>query len=344
MDLMNFKEIKIEVDRLLLAGHRKDDVFNRMSNKGVTNDKLAFIIAQYADPRRIEANKTWIKILLTLVFIQAVISFFVGLGQGVNSNSDVAWLWGVGGAFLPLACWLNIYKNIALGYSIYLVSLMLSLAGAKDIAKTAPSAALIAVGLIVGIGGYVWFVKRKVFPDIVLTKARKVNDVYVFTEWNTNRGPFSSEPKIVNEPFSPSYKSKVNTGQVINLRKPKKTVILYLILYVWLFGLSITDTAMQKDRQAILDLMCIAHAGAIICILFSIFYFKPKYLLFIFKSVPVLLVGADILWWYHYVPMWSHYSGSDLIQGIISLILDFCLTVIPAWYICFRFAYTKDIK
>jgi hypothetical protein len=58
MDLMNFKEIKIEVDRLLLAGHRKDDVFNRMSNKGVTNDKLAFIIAQYADPRRIEANKT----------------------------------------------------------------------------------------------------------------------------------------------------------------------------------------------------------------------------------------------------------------------------------------------
>jgi hypothetical protein len=181
MDLMNFKEIKIEVDRLLLAGHRKDDVFNRMSNKGVTNDKLAFIIAQYADPRRIEANKTWIKILLTLVFIQAVISFFVGLGQGVNSNSDVAWLWGVGGAFLPLACWLNIYKNIALGYSIYLVSLMLSLAGAKDIAKTAPSAALIAVGLIVGIGGYVWFVKRKVFPDIVLTKARKVNDVYVFT-------------------------------------------------------------------------------------------------------------------------------------------------------------------
>jgi hypothetical protein len=120
--------------------------------------------------------------------------------------------------------------------------------------------------------------------------------------------------------------------------------MLYLIIYVWLFGLSITDTAMQKDRQAILDLMCIAHAGAIICIIFSFFNFKPKYLLFIFKSVPVLLVGADILWWYHYVPMWSHYSGSDLIQGIISLILDFCLTVIPAWYICFRFAYTKDIK
>jgi hypothetical protein len=333
MDLMNFKEIKIEVDRLLLAGHRKDDVFNRMSNKGVTNDKLAFIIAQYADPRRIEANKTWIKILLTLVFIQAVISFFVGLGQGVNSNSDVAWLWGVGGAFLPLACWLNIYKNIALGYSIYLVTLMLSLKGTIDIAKTAPSAALIAAGLIVGIGGYTWFVKRRIFPDIVLTKPKKVNNIYIFTDWDTNKGPFSEGN---NSQISLSNDSKLR----FNI-----WVTLFLIIYILSLVFIYSSFSAQLDRRWVFDLEMGVHCTAIICIVFYIFYYRPQKLIFLFKTLPILLVIADIAWWSRYS---NAFEGNIFEAGHILMIfllaIIFCLTTAPAWYLCFRFAYTKDIK
>lgn len=328
---MNFNEMKIEVDRLLLAGNSKYDVFNRMSGKGVENDKLALIIALYADPRRIVANKILIRILLTLIFIHAVFSFLVGLGQGISSHSEAAWLWGVAGAFLPLACWLNIYKNIALGYSIYSVILMLSLKGVIDIAKTAPIFALIAAGFIVGIGCYTWFVKRKIFPDIVLTKAKKVNNFYVFTDWQT-----------YNEPFSKGNISKVSRNENSKIRK-NIWIILSLILYVLSLGFIFSSFSAQLDRRWVFDSEIVLHCAAIICIVFYIFYFRPQSLIILFKAIPVLLVIVDVAWWSRYSSMFK--DGSIvLIIPIFIMFIFFCLTTAPAWYLCFRFAYIKDVR
>ncbi|MDE2420139.1 MAG: hypothetical protein KGO49_03020 [Gammaproteobacteria bacterium] len=331
---MNFKEMKVEVDRLLSAGHSKYDVFNRMSGKGVTDEKLAFIIALYADPRRVAVNRIWIKILLTVIVIQAVSSFFVGLGQGINSHSDVAWLWGVGGAFLPLACCFNIYKNQVVGYNIYFVTLMLCLKGAMDIAKTSPISALIAVGFILGIGGYTWFVKQRVFPDFVFTKVKKVNGFYTFTDWQTNKEPFSEENT-----------SKIPSSENSRIRKSSIWVILSLIIYILSLAFILTSFSPQLDRHWVFDLEIAVHCAAIICILFYIFNYRPSSLLILFKMFLVLLIAVDVVWWSRY----SHFLDGNIFDAghivvFLTLAIIFCLTTAPAWYICFRFAYPNNIK
>lgn len=325
---MNFKEIKVEVDRLLSAGHSKYEVFNRMSGQGVTNDKLALIIAWYADSDRIAANKIWINILLALIFIQTVISFFVGLGQGINSHSDVVWLWGVGAVIIPLGCLLNIYKNHALGYSMYLSSLMLSLKGVIDIAKTAPSAALIAVGIIVGVGCYTWFVKRKIFPDLVLFKAKKVNDLYVFTDGHTDNGPFSA--------------GNISQVQLSKNKKRKNIwITLSLVFYVLSLAFIATSFSIKLDRRWVFDLEILLHCAAIICILFYIFNYRLRFLMILFKALPIGLVVIDVAWWSRYSIV---FEGDIHITIIVLLATIFCLTTAPAWYLCFRYAYSSNTK
>lgn len=330
---MNFKEVKVEVDRLLMAGHSKYDVFNRMSGHGITNDKLALIIALYADPSRIAANKIWINILLTLIFIQTVISFFVGLGQGVNSHSDVVWLWGVGAVIIPLGCFFNIYKNHALGYSIYLSSLMLSLKGLIDIAKTEPSAALIGAGMIVCVSGYTWLVKLKIFPDLVLFKAKKVNGFYAFTDWQTNNGPFSEANSSI---IVPNEYSRLRKGSII--------IILFLIIYILSLTFDFFNFNTQPDRHLIFDVKTVLHCVAIICMISYIFYYRPRPYIVLFKAIPILLVIVDIAWWSRYSNLFEGASEKGSITAIVVFLVGFCITTLPAWYLCFRFAYLKDIK
>lgn len=257
---MNFKEIKVEVDRLLTAGHSKYEVFNRMSGQGVTNDKLALIIALYADPRRVAANKIWINTLLTLILIQALLSFFVGLGQGINSHSDMVWLWGVEAVFFPLACWLSIYKNNPLGYNLYFLFLALSLKDGIDASKATQLSIFITVGVAVGIGYCVWFVKQKIFPDLVFTKARKVNNVYVFTDWNINKGPFSE-----------GNTSQISSNKNAKIRK-NVWVIAFLIFYILYLLLISSSFHAEFDRRWVFDLELSLHSTAIICIVFYILY------------------------------------------------------------------------
>lgn len=330
---MNFKETHVEANRLLSAGVKKKDVFSQLSGRGITNEKLALILAIYADPRRVQANKGLIRALVVIICIQAALGCLVG------ASSDIGWFWILGGALFHLAIASGIYRNQALAYSGYMLFFLSALHNIFDAFKAAPTSTHVGLALILALTSYAWYVKQRVFPDLAFFSAKKVNNTYVFTDWQANQGPFSSEPLSVSGPFSVGNKSKVLVSRGSEKRK-NVWVILSLILYILSLAFIFSSFSTQFDRRWVFDLELVLHCAAVICILFYIFNYRPHSLIVLFKALPILLVAVDIAWWSRYIGM----LDSRYVVLIVPMFIIFCLTTAPAWYLCFRFAYIKDIR
>ena len=77
---MNKKEIQAKVRELLVAGTPKAQVFEQLAGQGAKDSQLAYFIASYADPHRCSDHERKVNVLVTIMFIQALIAFFMGFG------------------------------------------------------------------------------------------------------------------------------------------------------------------------------------------------------------------------------------------------------------------------
>jgi hypothetical protein len=178
---MNAREVKTSVADLLGAGTAKSEVFALLSNQGVSDSKLAYLIAAYADPQRCAANRTHIRILVGIAVLQLVLStvsiYFIGL----RASPAVALCAAVlNAAFSALFVW-GFLKNWVGVYNASLVLPLVALPKAQDYSGVPISLTLgLALGLV--LFAYIWFVRRRLFPDFLILRPHKVNDAYVFTD------------------------------------------------------------------------------------------------------------------------------------------------------------------
>jgi hypothetical protein len=179
---MDKKEIKKKVNELIASGVPKSDVFEQLSGQGAKDNQLALFIASYADPRLCVEYDGKVSILVTLMLIQSLLGFFAGYGIGASMGPIAQWIFGVMVAFIPLLFALGFYKHFAGTYNAYILLTIIQLP--KQIAglATAPAAAT-AIALLVNLGilAYVWYVRKKIFPDFGLFSPKKSNGQYVFS-------------------------------------------------------------------------------------------------------------------------------------------------------------------
>ena len=80
---MNKKEVIRRVNELLATGVAKDEVFAQLSGQGIKDNQLAYYIASHVSPNLSDQYAGKVNILITLMFVQSLLGFFMGFVVGV---------------------------------------------------------------------------------------------------------------------------------------------------------------------------------------------------------------------------------------------------------------------
>lgn len=177
---MNKAEIKSKVSELLSSGTAKAEVFAQLSGQGVKDRQLAYFIASYPDPARCEDHSGKVNIIITLMFIQAVIAFVLGYGIGVKIGPNAKWIFGALIALIPLLFAWGFYTNRVGAYNAYILLSIVQLPKSFDGFTSSPIASSIGIAIGIGLLAFVWYVREKIFPGFAFTTPKKIKGEYVF--------------------------------------------------------------------------------------------------------------------------------------------------------------------
>jgi len=179
---MKKKEIKAKVHALLAIGTPKTEVFEQFSGQGATDRQLAFSIASYADPNKRLIHQRKVNILIGIMFIQAILAFFVGAEIGAKSGPKAIWAVGALLMLIPLLFALGFYKGWVGAYNAYILLTSMDLPRSLQGFSTRPIAT--TIGFIIGVAllAYVWYVRRQLFPDFAFFGPKKLKGKYVFSD------------------------------------------------------------------------------------------------------------------------------------------------------------------
>lgn len=179
---MNKKEIQASVNDLLAKGMAKSEVFAQLSGQGVKDSQLASFIAAYADPARCDEHERKVNILVTIMFVQAVIAFLMGLAIGAKIGPNAKWIVSGLIALIPLLFAWGFYRHKAGAYNAYLLLTIIQLPRAFEGFASNPVASSVALAINLSVLAYVWYVRQKIFPDFAFITPKKVKGQYVFTD------------------------------------------------------------------------------------------------------------------------------------------------------------------
>jgi len=179
---MNKTEVKTRVKDLLSSGTTKTEAFAQLTGQGIKDSKLAYIIASYPDPVRCEEHSGKVNVLITVMFIQAVIAFLLGFGIGAKVGPNARWIMGFVIALIPLLFAWGFYANRVGAYNAYIVLSMVNLSKAFNDFSSTPIASSVGIAIGIGLIGYVWYIREKIFPGFAFMAPKKVKGEYVFED------------------------------------------------------------------------------------------------------------------------------------------------------------------
>lgn len=225
---MNKKEIKSKVNELLAAGVAKADVFARLSGQGVKGNRLAYYIASHASHRLCDQYAGKVNILITLMFVQALLGFFMGFVIGAKLGPNAQWVAGAFVASIPLLFAWGFYKNYAGAYNAYILLSIVQLP--KQFSGFSDNPIATSIGLAVGIGIliFVWYLQQKIFPDFAFIAPKKIKGQYVFSEQS---GAQAREmPTELAKPVSPPASNENVTSKSSSSEKTKKPQVRWKVV------------------------------------------------------------------------------------------------------------------
>ena len=177
---MNKKEIRAKVNDLLSSDVPKSEVFRKLSGQGVKDRQLAHFIASYADPLRCAAHDGKVNIIITLMFIQALIAALLGFSIGAKIGPNAKWIVPLLIASIPLLFAWGFYKYRAGAFNAYILLTIVQLPRSLDGFTSSPIASSIGIAINIGMLAYVWYVRDKIFPDFAFISPKKVKGEYIF--------------------------------------------------------------------------------------------------------------------------------------------------------------------
>ncbi|WP_321899886.1 hypothetical protein [Paraburkholderia heleia] len=179
---MNRKDLRQKVDELISSGIPKSEVFSRLSGNDVGDRTLAYAIAAHIDPRRCEAHRWRIRILLVFAYVEVAFAFLVCLGAGMKLSPLAGLAAAIGGASLTFLFAWGFQRNNVAAYNAYLILTIGQAPNQLNNLSHAPMITGIRLAIGVGMYAYVWTLRKRLFPDVVFIGPRKVDGVYVFDD------------------------------------------------------------------------------------------------------------------------------------------------------------------
>jgi hypothetical protein len=177
---MNKKEISAKVAELLSSGVAKVEVFAQLSGQGIKDSQLAYLVAAFADPKRCYEHDRKVNVLVTLMFILAVITFLAGFGIGAKIGPNAKWIVGALIALIPLLFALGFYKHKVGAYNAYILLTIVGMPRSFEGFTSTPIASSIGLAINIAVLAYVWYVREKLFPGFLLMTPKKIKGQYAF--------------------------------------------------------------------------------------------------------------------------------------------------------------------
>jgi len=178
---MNIKEIQVDINRRLANGESKSAVFQFMRDQGISDRKIARIIASYFDPQLGVQHARLIKAIIVIAWVQLALALLIALAAGIKMGLVgclllVAFI----GAFAYLFVW-GFTHSKAWAYNTTILLSMVNLPKALNGFTVTPIAS--SATLLIGIAllAFTWHVRSKLFPDFLFMSPKKVKGAYVFS-------------------------------------------------------------------------------------------------------------------------------------------------------------------
>lgn len=177
---MTSQTIQQTIAQRLTQGEGRSAVFQALSGQGVSDRKLANLIAAFPLPSLVAAHAGAIKTMVGLAWVQCLLSVGVVLVLGLRMGSLAALLLGVfvGGITYLFVWGFQRHKLWAYNATILLTAINLPKA-LKDV-TTEPISTCIAVALSLALIAFTWHVRSRLFPDVAAWGPRRVGGTYVF--------------------------------------------------------------------------------------------------------------------------------------------------------------------
>ncbi|PIM54492.1 hypothetical protein CS062_03655 [Roseateles chitinivorans] len=167
------KAIQARADAMLAQGVGKSEVFRQLSGQGLKDRQLAAWLAARHDPRARAEMSLHVNILVGLMVLQALILLAVGW--------QVATGFGLALTIIPLLFAWGFRKPYAGAYSGYLLLSIITVG--RNLAQLFPitTGGLVGVALSVGMICYVFWIQRRLFPDMNFLGPMRKGGQFVFT-------------------------------------------------------------------------------------------------------------------------------------------------------------------
>lgn len=178
---MTKNEMKLMVRELLTAGTPKSQVFAQLRGKGIKDKHLAFAIASYADPIRCSQHDHEVNVLITIMFVQALIGFLLGYYAGAEIGPNAKWILAIIIASIPLLFAWGFYMHRVTAFHVYIVLTMVQMPNVLKGFSVQPVATTIALVINLSVLAYVYYLRDKLFPDFAFISPKKLKGEYKFS-------------------------------------------------------------------------------------------------------------------------------------------------------------------
>lgn len=178
------KAIRQRIAAMMTAGSDKQSTYNALKGQGVSDTKLAMLVAGYTTPET-RAAYTWrIRGLIAMMVIQTFLVSLLGLSMGVKSGGAAIWYMPLLLTSIPLILLYGFIRHRLWAYNAYF---LLSITGLPNQLKGVaddPQGTLIGMAVSFVMLAYVLYVRYCLFPEVTFVSAAKRNGDFVFPARN----------------------------------------------------------------------------------------------------------------------------------------------------------------
>lgn len=176
------ERLKADIDHRLAQGQPKADIFQALSGQGLSDRRLAWLLAARPHPVLVQRHARLIKALVGISWLQFVVALLVCL-WATRSFGLIAGLLAsaVACGIVYVFIW-GFRNNRAWVYTLSIVLGVLNLPEAINSAFEKPAAGGFGLLLALALLALTWHARARLFPDLGFGGARKQGGVHRFTD------------------------------------------------------------------------------------------------------------------------------------------------------------------
>ena len=239
---MNKKQIRSAIDERLAQGHPKTAIFQALSGQGLSDWRLADLMATRPHPVLLQRHAGLIKAQVGIAWAQLVLVLLFCLWAGLKTGGVgglivTLFILALMGGFMYLFVW-GFQRNRAWAYTASLVLGIMNLPKTLMDLPDAPTAGSIGLLVALGLLGFTWHVRSKLFPDLTAFGPRKLDGEYRFARVE----PLSAVPAGRAEPA-------VRAAPTRSLAARLRLAFLLVLLALVCFGAWVSQRFPNEVRE-----------------------------------------------------------------------------------------------